>query len=81
MEGVISPRSHLALTWWGGSGVQACGTALLEIASNSRRMHGTWQGFATFDPPYEELVRAEGRIVIARDRAKVARYPQPTRSR
>src|SRR5262245_29303299 len=31
LEGVVSSRSHVALCWWAGSGLQACGTATLEL--------------------------------------------------
>ncbi len=73
LEGRVSLGGHVVLTWWAGAGIQACGTLLLEVAKNSRRMEGTWQGFAAFRDPYDELVRAEGRVVIARDRMTAER--------
>jgi hypothetical protein len=71
LEGVVSSRSHVVLCWWAGSGIQACGTATLEILANNRMMEGTWEGFATFESPFDQLSREAGRIVLGRDRLSV----------
>ncbi|MGH6817098.1 MAG: toll/interleukin-1 receptor domain-containing protein [Hyphomicrobiaceae bacterium] len=71
LEGVISSRGHVALCWWAGSGLQACGTAILEITANHQMMEGTWEGFAALEPPFADLSREGGRIVLGRERSSV----------
>ena len=74
LEGVVSSRSHVVLCWWAGSGIQACGTATLEILANNRMMQGTWEGFAALEYPFDQLSREAGRIVLGRDKLSVEQH-------
>lgn len=71
LEGVVSSRSQVVLRWWAGSGIQACGTAALEILANNKMMEGTWEGFAALESPFDRLSREAGRIVLGRDQLSV----------
>jgi hypothetical protein len=71
LEGMVSSHGHVVLCWWGGSGIQACGTAVLEILANTQMMEGTWEGFAVLAYPYDQLSREAGRVAIGRDRLSV----------
>jgi hypothetical protein len=71
LEGLVSSRGHVVLCWWAGSGIQACGTATLEILANNRMMEGTWEGFSALAYPFDQLSRETGRIVLGRDRLSV----------
>ena len=73
MEGIVSSKGHVALSYWSQGGVPICGTTLLELIGGNRIMEGTWEGF-TAKSLDERLSLVKGRVVIGRDKSKVEDY-------
>ncbi|MFG1691726.1 toll/interleukin-1 receptor domain-containing protein [Gemmatimonadota bacterium] len=73
VEGVVSSKGHVAMSYWSESDIPICGTVLLELIGGNRIMVGTWEGFTakTLD---ERLRYVRGRVVMSRDREKVEGY-------
>lgn len=73
VEGVVSSKGHVALSYWSESDLSICRTALLELISGNHIIVGTWEGFTakTLD---ERLRYVRGRVVMSRDREKMEGY-------
>jgi hypothetical protein len=73
MEGIVSSKGHVALSYWSQEEITICGTVLLELIGGNRLMEGTWEGFTakTLD---DRLALIKGRVVIGRDKSKVEKY-------
>ena len=80
MEGVISSKGFVALSYWSAKEDPICGTVLLKLKGGNRLMEGKWQGHTTKDMVNDDLSLTGGRVVLGRDRAQIEDYwgIQPT---
>jgi len=74
MEGVVSNSRWVALSYWSGGNIPICGTVLLSPrGATGELLEGGWQGFTTPDI-HEDPALVRGRVVLARDEARVKDY-------
>jgi hypothetical protein len=66
MEGVVSSRGYVALSYWSGGAIPICGTCLLKPeGSAGDTLAGHWQGFTSRDLG-EEPRFTHGRVVMSK---------------
>jgi hypothetical protein len=73
MEGVVSSKGNVAMSYWSQGEIPICGTALLELIGGNRIMEGIWEGY-TAKTLKERTSLIKGRVVIARDRTEAEQY-------
>lgn len=73
MEGVVSSKGQLALSYWSSGDIPICGTSLLELIGGNSLMEGTWEGF-TARTLKERLNHTRGRVVMGREKKDVDNY-------
>lgn len=71
MEGVVSSKGNIALSYWSQGEIPICGTTLLELIGGNRIMEGTWQGY-TAKTLKARLDLIKGKAIIARDKLDIA---------
>ena len=74
MEGVVSNKGWVALSYWSGGTIPICGTVLLRPSgATGQILEGYWQGYTTPDINKDpDFVR--GRVVLARKEDRVTDY-------
>ena len=66
MEGVVSSKGHIAVSYWSQGKIPICGTALMEIGPMGDMLIGTWEGH-TLLAGETKLQRYRGRVVMAHE--------------
>lgn len=74
MEGVVSARGYVALSYWSGGSIPICGTCLLKPeGAAGDTLSGHWQGFTARDLSLEPRF-VQGRVVMSKRKEVVETF-------
>jgi hypothetical protein len=74
MEGIVSRKGWVALSYWSAGRIEICGTTLLAPAGVSGELlEGTWQGFTARDI-HHPAAFTKGRVLMARSEQALEDY-------
>lgn len=72
MEGLVSSRRVVSLSYWSEGTMPISGTALLRLSPDGTLMQGTWEGYTTLDTRDPDGIgHVRGRVAFVREESEL----------